>query len=102
MKIFTKAPNYVNEQTRKEALSLYRDAIRTFNAFYWADNNGEPWSTVLKRSARKEFEQNRELDDPVEIKRQIVTGNQSLVEIKRRFNAMEQAVKERIENTKVR
>ena len=40
-----------------EALSLYRDCLRAARHFHWADQNGEPWNVVLRRSTRKEFEQ---------------------------------------------
>lgn len=91
-----------NPALRREALALYREIIRTCNAFYWADKNGQPWSLVLRQSARKEFENNRNLVDALEIKRQIMMGYESVDEVRRRFNAAEQKIKERVQNTKLR
>jgi len=45
--------------SRREALALYRDCLRAARRFHWANDKGEPWSDVLKKSARKEFEEAR-------------------------------------------
>lgn len=72
-------------------------------AFYWArPEDGQPWSKVLRESARKEFEEARRERDPVIIARMLVVGNQAVDELKRRFNAMEDQVKKRIEKTRLR
>ena len=91
-----------SNELRREVLSLYREVLRTCNAFYWANEAGEPWSKVLKASARKEFENNRFLVDEVEIKRQLVIGNQCVDEIRRKFNHTEKEIRERVERTKLR
>ena len=61
-----------------EALSLYRDCLRAARHFHWADQNGEPWNVVLRRSTRKEFEQARDEPDPLMVARMLVVGRECL------------------------
>ncbi|GBG25650.1 WD repeat-containing protein pop2 [Hondaea fermentalgiana] len=82
------------------ALSLYRDCLRMARCFYWADDNGEPWSVVLKRSARKEFEEARNETDPIIIARMLVVGRQCVEDMKRKFNETEDAIRKRIDRTR--
>jgi len=35
------------------------EILRTCNRFYWPNEKGEPWRDVLKKAARKEFEEAR-------------------------------------------
>lgn len=89
-------------QSRREVLGLYRDILRTARAFYWPNDDGEPWSTVLQRSARKEFEEARHERDPIIIARLIVVGRQCVEDTRRNFNQAEAKIKERVENTRLR
>ena len=82
--------------TRDEALSLYRDILRTAKAFHWCDETGTPWRTKLRAEARKEFEASKMENDPLIIARLIVTGRDCVVEIQRKFNAADQKCMERI------
>ena len=61
--------------TNVEAIRLYRDVLRTANAFTWMHESGRPWSEVLKENAREEFEQARHETDPLIIARLIAVGN---------------------------
>jgi Complex 1 protein (LYR family) len=89
-------------QTRREVLALWRDVLRTSRAFYWSNDNGIPWCRVLRESARKEFEAAKKEKDPVIIMRLLVVGRQCVDETKRRFNAVEDVIKKRIDNTRIR
>jgi hypothetical protein len=89
--------------TRKEALSLYRDVLRTARAFYWPrESDGVQWSKILKESARKEFEQSKNERDPIIIARLLVVGRQSLEILQNKFNEMENQIKNRVNNTRIR
>eukprot|EP00512_Aurantiochytrium_limacinum_P001992 CAMPEP_0171484662 /NCGR_PEP_ID=MMETSP0958-20121227/124_1 /TAXON_ID=87120 /ORGANISM="Aurantiochytrium limacinum, Strain ATCCMYA-1381" /LENGTH=97 /DNA_ID=CAMNT_0012017385 /DNA_START=195 /DNA_END=488 /DNA_ORIENTATION=- len=87
---------------RREALSLYRDCLRVARCFYWCNDDGEPWSRVLKESARKEFEEARYEKDPIIVARMLVVGRQCVEDMKRKFNETEDAIRKRIENTRQR
>lgn len=88
--------------TRREALSLYREILRTCRAFHHADEHGEPWNVRLKREARKEFEASRLETDPLIIARMLVSGRDCVQQIQAKFNAADRKLWERIENDRQR
>ena len=84
--------------TRNEALNLYRDILRTAKAFHWCDEKGLPWHTKLKVEARREFETSKEEKDPLIIARMLVTGQECVKEIQRKFNVADRKCWERIQS----
>ena len=82
--------------TRDEALSLYRDILRTAKAFHWCDETGMPWRTKLQAEARKELEASKMEKDPLIIARMLVTGRECVAEVQRKFNEADQKCMERI------
>jgi len=83
---------------RREVLSLYREILRTAKHFHWADDKtGEPWNALLKKQARREFEQARSEVDPLVVARMLVTGRDCLQQVQNRFNEATRAAWERIE-----
>jgi hypothetical protein len=46
--------------------------------FTWTNEAGEPWSQLLRRNARKEFEQARQETDPAVIARLLFVGRDCL------------------------
>ena len=90
-------------RTRREALSLYREILRTCKAFHWIDEStGEPWNARLRREARKEFEQSREETDPLIIARMLVTGRDCVQNVQNKFNEADRAAWARIERERER
>ena len=88
---------------RKEALSLYREILRTAKHFHWADEkSGRPWNQILKEQARKEFEESRRETDPLIIARMLVTGRDCLQQVQNKFNDATQAAWKRIEKDSTR
>lgn len=71
--------------TRREALALYRLALRYSNLFVWKDEYGRPWRDVIRSSTRKEFEDARFEQDPELINRMIVTGRDAVQKTVDRF-----------------
>ena len=89
--------------TRKEALSLYREILRTAKAFHWVDETTKtPWNVRLKSEARKEFEASREETDPLIVARMLVTGRDCVQQIQNKFMAADQAAWARIERERER
>jgi hypothetical protein len=82
--------------TREEALSLYREILRTAKAFHWCDEKGIPWHTKLRIEARKEFEASKEEKDPLILARMLVTGRECVKEVQRKFNEADRKCWERI------
>ena len=83
--------------TNAEALSLYREILRTAKAFHWCDDKGIPWRIKLRAEARKEFESSREEKDPLLIARMLVTGRECVREVQMKFNEADRKCWERIQ-----
>ena len=90
---------HMTDRTRRtEALSLYREILRTAKHFHWADEKSQkPWNKILKDEARKEFEESRRETDPLIIARMIVTGRDCVQQIQNKFNDATTAAWKRIE-----
>ncbi len=50
--------------------------------FDWKNHNGEIWKDVLRKSARKEFEESKEETDPVILYRMLVTTRDAMTQTK--------------------
>lgn len=81
---------------RMEALSLYREILRTAKHFHWCDEAGVPWNIRLRKQARQEFEASREEKDPLILARLLVTGRDCVQQIQQKFNDADRACWERI------
>ena len=81
---------------RAEALSLYREILRTAKHFHWCDEQGVPWNHRLKKQAREEFEASKEETDPLILARLLVTGRDCVQPIQQKFNDADQACWDRI------
>ena len=66
---------------KRESLLLYRDTVKLCRKFFWRNNDGREWSQILLKSARKEFEEHRNLADNAEVGRKLVLGRQSILEL---------------------
>lgn len=98
MTVTKSVPKYFGgSATRREALSLYREVLRTTKAFHWCDENGIPWNERLRKSARDEFETAKQERDPLIVARLLVMGRDSLQKIQQKFNDADRAAWERIE-----
>ena len=40
----------------REFLRMYREVWKMTNRFTWNNDDGEPWKQILRKTARKEFE----------------------------------------------
>lgn len=94
----TPALKHLTDSTRrKEALSLYREILRTAKHFHWADEkSGRPWNQLLREQARQEFQASRQETDPLIIARMLVTGRDCVQQIQNKFNAATTAAWNRI------
>ena len=83
---------------RAEALSLYREILRTAKHFHWCDEKGVPWNHRLRKQAREEFEASRQEKDPLILARLLVTGRDCVQQVQQKFNDANQAAWKRIDN----
>ena len=95
--VHSPAKHVTDKVRRAEALSLYREILRTAKHFHWADQTGQPWNNKLKAQARKEFEESRRETDPLIIARMIVAGRDCVQQIQNKFNEATKAAWTRIE-----
>ena len=82
---------------RTEALSLYREILRTSKHFHWTDDRGRPWNKLLRDEARKEFEESRGETDPLITARMLVSGRDCLQQVQNKFNDATAAAWKRID-----
>lgn len=64
--------------TRREAISLYRQVLRTSRLFVWRNEQGVVWRDLIRSSARQEFEAARFEQDPELIARLLVGGRDAV------------------------
>lgn len=78
--------------TKREALSLYRAVWRASFLFVWKNEKGEDWKTLIRESARKEFEAGRHETDPEIINKLLLTGRDYLDQAMQKFHDKRQAI----------
>lgn len=80
--LFSKPVTKLKRTNRKppsrEILRLYREVMKFCSEFDWPNDQGEIWRDVLRKSARKEFEESREEIDPVIQYRMMVTTRDAM------------------------
>jgi len=91
-------PRVFTGSSRIEALRLYRDILRSSRLFVWANADGEPWSNVIRKNARKEFEQARHERDPEMVARLLVVGRESLNQTMEKFYSKAQKIADDMSN----
>ena len=69
----------------RSTLLIYRDCVKLCKKFYWNNDKGKPWSTILLRTVRKDFESNRDIDDSVEIGKKQVQARQGLIDLENKL-----------------
>lgn len=87
----------VSPDHRREALSLYREILRTAKHFHWCDPNGILWNQRLPQQARQEFKMAKEEHDPLILARLLVTGRDCVQQVQNRFNQADRAAWDRIQ-----
>ena len=56
-----------NPVANTEVLRVYREALQMTKRFNWANEDGEPWELILRKTARAEFESLRTETDTVKL-----------------------------------
>lgn len=84
--LFNSSVNKLQRSNKKppnpEILRLYREVMKFCAQFDWKNQNGEIWRDVLRKSARKEFEESKEETDPVILYRMLVTTRDAMTQTK--------------------
>lgn len=74
----SKLPSAGVTTSRREALALYREILRTTRLFTWTNEQGVLWRDLLRDSARMEYEQARYETDPEVVARLLVVGRDAV------------------------
>ncbi len=83
-----------------ESIRLYRDILRASRMFIWRNDKGELWSDLLRKNARKEFEQAKYENDPLVIARLLFVGRDCLNQTKQKLESTIAAVKNNIDKSR--
>lgn len=86
---------------KRESLLIYRDALKICKKFYWNNGEGKQWSEILLKAVRKDFENNRFIDDTVEAGKKQVQARQALIELENKLAKVSFDIKNFIEDTKI-
>jgi hypothetical protein len=77
---------YINaEFRRKESIKLYREILKTAKMFTWDDENGVSWRDLIHTSARAEFENSKQENDPEILARALVNAQMALTDLQEKF-----------------
>jgi hypothetical protein len=90
---------------RKEVFKLYLEILRTIRLFTWTDENGVPWSQLLKMSAREEFESSKQEKDPYILAQALVNARMALDDLQEKYKKqqiqIQQNIEKHVEQTRV-
>ena len=72
-----------------EVLRLYREVLSMTNRFTWANDDGEPWDQILRKTARTEFEELRSESDTLKVAKFMITWRDAIGRIHEKVNKAE-------------
>ena len=84
----------------REILLLYREALQMTRRFTWANDDGEPWEDILRRTARAEFEAMRDETDSVKVGKFLITWRESVTRIHEKVNKAQMKMMEHVEGSR--
>ncbi len=87
-------------QFRQEAIRLYRDIVRASKLFTWRNEQGSLWSEILRKNARKEFEDAHFEKDPQIISRLIFVGRDCYNQTMEKLAITAKKMEENIDKTR--
>lgn len=85
---------------KRESLILYREALKMCRKFFWRSKDGKEWSEILQKSARMEFENNKNLLDSAEVGKLLVVGKQSLIELEEKILNVHNEMNKHFQNSR--
>lgn len=87
---------YMNEQFRKkESVKLYREILKTAKMFTWEDENGTSWRDLIVTSARGEFENSKQENDPEILAKALVNAQMALTDLQEKFKMKQEELKKK-------
>ena len=103
---FLKKPIETLERSNKpitniEVLRLYREVLVMTRRFTWANEDGDPWDTILRKTARTEFEELRSETDTVKLAKFMITWRDALGRIHEKVNKAEMEMMNHVDSSRV-
>ena len=69
-----------------EVLKCYREVWQMTSRFTWANEHGEAWKDILRKTARAEFEAMRSETDSVKVAQFLITWREAIAKIHEKVN----------------
>ena len=84
-----------------DVLRLYREVLSMTNRFTWANEDGEPWDKILRKTARTEFEELRGETDTLKLAKFMITWRDALGRIHEKVNNAELSMMHHVDSSRV-
>lgn len=103
---FLKKPIETLERSHKavpnaEVLRLYREVLVMTRRFTWANEDGEPWDQILRKTARSEFEELRTETDTLKVAKFMITWREAIGRIHEKVNKAELQMMQHVDKSRV-
>ena len=103
---FLKKPIETFERSHKpvpnaEVLRLYREVLVMTRRFTWANEDGEPWDQILRKTARSEFEELRTETDTLKVAKFMITWREAIGRIHEKVNKAELEMMQHVDKSRV-
>mmetsp|Transcript_8027 Transcript_8027/g.9155 ORF Transcript_8027/g.9155 Transcript_8027/m.9155 type:complete len:131 (-) Transcript_8027:53-445(-) len=85
---------------RRDLLLCFRDILKVTGRYNWNNENGEPWKDILRASARGEFQQIREENDPLIIGQFIITWRDAINRMHEKVNQVDMKMTSFVDQTR--
>ena len=69
-----------------EILRMYREVLSMTKRFTWANEDGEPWDQILRKTARTEFEELRNETDTLKVAKFMITWRDAIARVHEKVN----------------
>ena len=84
-----------------EVLLLYREVLVMTRRFTWANEDGEPWDQILRKTARAEFEELRSETDTLKLAKFMITWREAIGRIHEKVNGAELEMMQHVDESRV-
>lgn len=83
-----------------EVLRLYRDVLKSTSGFFWFNERGECWRDVLRKSARREFDNSKYETDPVLLMKMMLTTREAIAKVQQQIFETQQRLTQTVSETR--
>lgn len=90
----------LNDASRREVLTLYRDVWKMTSRFDWKNEDGLEWRDILRRSARVEFEEAKDEPNPLVVAQFVLTWKDVNLRLHEKVNAVQLSMMTHVEDTR--